>query len=100
MAGNFLHLNVAWSELIYLPFFLLLFSRNVEPLLEFITWNHWKSRHLSYFLDKRTVRLVSGASLIFSAPKVQWIQVFQGLNISAKSGDNDICETIVSWLIS
>lgn len=72
---------------------------NVEPLLEFITWNHWKSRHLSYFLDKRTVRLVSGASLIFSAPKVQWIQVFQGLNISAKSGDNDICETIELLLL-
>lgn len=74
--------------------------RNVEPLLEFITWNHWKSRNLSYFLDKRTIRLVSGASLIFSAPKVQWIQVFQGLIISAKSSDNDFSETIVSWLIS
>ncbi|KAM3683367.1 hypothetical protein ACJW31_12G142000 [Castanea mollissima] len=72
---------------------------NVEPLLEFITWNHWKSRNLSYFLDKRTVRLVSGASLIFSAPKVQWIQVFQGLNISAKSSDNDFSETIESSII-
>ncbi|KAF3967417.1 hypothetical protein CMV_008584 [Castanea mollissima] len=72
---------------------------NVEPLLEFITWNHWKSRNLSYFLDKRTVRLVSGASLIFSAPKVQWIQVFQGLNISAKSSDNDFSETIELLLL-
>ncbi|KAM3731167.1 hypothetical protein ACB098_12G142200 [Castanea mollissima] len=72
---------------------------NVEPLLEFITWNHWKSRNLSYFLEKRTVRLVSGASLIFSAPKVQWIQVFQGLNISAKSSDNDFSETIESSIL-
>nr|POE76456.1 hypothetical protein CFP56_56210 [Quercus suber] len=72
---------------------------NVEPLLEFITWNHWKSRNISYFLDKRTVRLVSGASLIFSAPKVQWIQVFQGLNISAKSSDNDFSETIELLLL-
>ncbi|XP_030935471.1 uncharacterized protein LOC115960658 isoform X1 [Quercus lobata] len=72
---------------------------NVEPLLEFITWNHWKSRNLSYFLDKRTVRLVSGASLIFSAPKVQWIQVFQGLNVSAKSSDNGFSETIELLLL-
>jgi hypothetical protein len=74
--------------------------RNVDLLLEFITWKHWKSRSLSYYLDKRTVRLVSGASLIFSAPKVQWIQVFQGLNISAKSSENDSSEIIVSRLNS
>ncbi|XP_065624291.1 uncharacterized protein LOC111992210 [Quercus suber] len=74
-------------------------STNVELLLDFITWNHWKSRNLSYFLDKRTVRLVSGASLIFSAPKIQWMQVFQGLNISAKSSDNDFSETIELLLL-
>ncbi|KAL5715788.1 hypothetical protein ACHQM5_017562 [Ranunculus cassubicifolius] len=33
----------------------------------------------SIILDKRTVRLVSGAKLIFSAPKVQWLQVFERL---------------------
>lgn len=72
---------------------------NVEMLLEFIIWKHWKSRSLSYFLDKRTIRLVSGASLIFSAPKVQWIQVFQGLNISAKSSEHDSSEIIELLLL-
>ncbi|KAB1212065.1 hypothetical protein CJ030_MR5G024637 [Morella rubra] len=69
-------------------------EKNPELLLEFITWNCWKSRNLSYFLDKRTVRLVSGASLIFSAAKAQWLQVLQGLNISAKNSDGDFSETV------
>lgn len=45
-------------------------------------------------LDKRTIRLVSGASLICSAPEDQWAQIFERLNISAEN--NDLCETIVS----
>lgn len=77
-----------------------LLFRNPELFLEFITWNCWKSRNLSYFLDKRTVRLVSGASLIFSAAKAQWLQVLQGLNISAKNSDGDFSETVVSRLFS
>lgn len=63
-----------------------------------MTWNRWKSKNLSYFLDKRTIRLVSGASMIFSAPKIQWVQIFErlNLNISAGSSDDGLCETIVS----
>lgn len=60
-----------------------------EQLIEYDTWNCWKKRTLSYFLDKRTIRLVSGASMIFSAPKVQWVQVFERLNISAEASDDD-----------
>ncbi|XP_060180697.1 uncharacterized protein LOC132610421 [Lycium barbarum] len=51
-------------------------------------WNSWKSRSLSYLLDKRTIRLVSGASLLFSAPKSQWIQVFQRIDISSQLEDS------------
>ncbi|XP_076905879.1 uncharacterized protein LOC143561780 isoform X2 [Bidens hawaiensis] len=61
-------------------------------------WNHWRTRSLSYLLDKRTIRLVSGASMIFSAPKVQWAQVFERLDMSEE--DNaDLCETIELLLV-
>ncbi|XP_050147086.1 uncharacterized protein LOC126622410 isoform X2 [Malus sylvestris] len=71
------------------------FTRIVEWLLGSMTWNRWKSKNLSYFLDKRTIRLVSGASMIFSAPKIQWVQIFErlNLNISAGSSDDGLCET-------
>ncbi|XP_015901166.2 uncharacterized protein LOC107434233 isoform X1 [Ziziphus jujuba] len=71
----------------------------VEQLVGFLTWNRWKSKSLTYFLDKRTVRMVSGASMIFSAPKVQWIQVFERLNISTESSDDDFCETVELLLL-
>ena len=70
--------------------------RIIEQLVDFVIWNHWKSKSLSYFLDKRAVQMVSGASMIFSAPKIQWEQVFERLNISAQSSGDDLCETIVS----
>ncbi|CAL5353589.1 unnamed protein product [Camellia sinensis] len=65
-----------------------------EQLIEYDTWNCWKKGTLSYFLDKRTIRLVSGASMIFSAPKVQWVQVFERLNISAEASDDDSLDII------
>ncbi|KAM1483825.1 hypothetical protein TB2_035073 [Malus domestica] len=73
----------------------------VEWLLGSMTWNRWKSKNLSYFLDKRTIRLVSGASMIFSAPKIQWVQIFErlNLNISAGSSDDGLCETIELLLL-
>lgn len=57
-------------------------------------WSQWKLRSLSYLTDKRTIRLVSGANLIFSAPKGQWEQMFQRLAISA--GDDEMSELTVS----
>ncbi|KAD3068545.1 hypothetical protein E3N88_36425 [Mikania micrantha] len=61
-------------------------------------WNHWRTRTLSYLLDKRTIRLVSGASMIFSAPKVQWAQVLERLDISKEANAN-FCETIELLLL-
>ena len=66
-------------------------------MVGFVTWNRWRSKNLSYLLDKRTVRLVSGASLIFSAPKVQWVHLFERLNISGGTRGDDYREKIVSW---
>lgn len=51
---------------------------------------------VSYFLDKRTIRLVSGASMIFSAPKMQWLQVFERLNTSADCKNDGLSEIVVS----
>lgn len=40
--------------------------------------------------------MVSGASMIFSAPKVQWVEVFKRLNISSYSIGDEMTEAIVS----
>lgn len=80
-----LWLNICW-----------LLFRIVEWLIGFATWNNWKSKSLSYFLDKRAVQMVSGASMIFSAPKVQWVEVFKRLNISSYSIGDEMTEAIVS----
>ncbi|XVE77968.1 hypothetical protein DITRI_Ditri13aG0106900 [Diplodiscus trichospermus] len=73
--------------------------RSADALVDVVTWNRWKSRALSYFLDKRTLRLVSGASLIFSGTKAQWGKVFGQLNFSEKSGNNDLHEAIELLLL-
>ncbi|GFZ17664.1 hypothetical protein Acr_26g0009340 [Actinidia rufa] len=70
-----------------------------EHFIEYNTWSCWKTRALSYFLDKRTIRLVSGASMIFSASEVQWAQVFEKLNISAETSDDDSRDTIEILLL-
>ncbi|GMJ00745.1 hypothetical protein like AT5G44010 [Hibiscus trionum] len=69
-----------------------------DAYVDFVTWNRWKSSALSYFLDKRTIRMVSGASLIFSAASEQWGKVFGQLNISENS-ENDVYETIELLLL-
>ncbi|XP_043720079.1 uncharacterized protein LOC122667741 isoform X2 [Telopea speciosissima] len=63
-------------------------------LVQFVAWNWWRSKNLSYLLDKRTIRMVSGANFIFSAPKVQWLQVFERLQISAENHDDVLLEII------
>ncbi|XWS36480.1 hypothetical protein CRYUN_Cryun20dG0089100 [Craigia yunnanensis] len=72
---------------------------SADALVDVVTWNRWKSRALSYFLDKRTIRLVSGASLIFSGTNAQWGKVFGQLNFSEQSGNNDLHEAIELLLL-
>ncbi|KAL6271347.1 hypothetical protein ACE6H2_028258 [Prunus campanulata] len=73
----------------------------VEWLDGYLTWNRWKSKNVSYFLDKRTIQLVSGASMIFAASKIQWVQIFErlSLNVSAGCSDDGLCETIELLLL-
>ncbi|GMN49055.1 hypothetical protein TIFTF001_018216 [Ficus carica] len=74
-----------------------------EQLFGFMKWNCWKSKNLSYFLDNRTIRMVSGASMIFSAPKIQWAQVLDRISISTESNDDslrDITELLLLGCIA
>ncbi|XP_016745736.1 uncharacterized protein [Gossypium hirsutum] len=70
-----------------------------DALVDVVTWNRWKSRAFSYFLDKRTIRMVSGASLIFSDANAQWKKVFGQLHISDKSSKNDLHQAIELLLL-
>ncbi|KAJ4728314.1 Fanconi anemia group F protein (FANCF) [Melia azedarach] len=72
---------------------------SVDDMVDFVTWSHWKSRNLVYFLDMGTVRLVSGVSMIFSAPKFQRTQVFERLHISAEGRDDKLAEIIELLLL-
>ncbi|XP_018676734.2 uncharacterized protein LOC103972912 isoform X3 [Musa acuminata AAA Group] len=40
-----------------------------KSMSELFLWSQWRSRCLSYLVDNRTIRLLSGANLIFSTPK-------------------------------
>lgn len=75
---------------------ILFFLSGVQQPIELVTWNKWQSKGLSYFLSKRTLRLVSGASLIFSAPRAQWAEVLRRLHVSAENKDDIFVEKIVS----
>ncbi|XP_013609886.1 PREDICTED: uncharacterized protein LOC106316531 isoform X1 [Brassica oleracea var. oleracea] len=67
--------------------------------IELVTWNKWQSKGLSYFLRKRTLRLVSGASLIFSAPRAQWAEVLRRLHVSAENKEDIFVEKIELLLL-
>lgn len=75
-----------------------LVSGGQQPV-ELVTWNKWQSKGLSYFLSKRTLRLVSGASLIFSAPRDQWAEVLRRLHVSAENKEDIFVEKIELLLL-
>jgi hypothetical protein len=61
-------------------------------------WKKWRGKCLSYLLDERTIRIVSGSDFIFSAPKEQWIEVFEPLLVSVDSSQSGLVEVMVSIL--
>ncbi|XP_020573316.1 uncharacterized protein LOC110019815 [Phalaenopsis equestris] len=74
-----------------------------QILMELNQFNQWRSRCVSYLLDKRTTKLLSGAELIFQAPKDQWSRIFEGLMFSTDPYyDNviEIMELLLLGLIS
>ncbi|KAJ6813302.1 uncharacterized protein M6B38_144965 [Iris pallida] len=62
-------------------------------------WNRWRSRCLTYLLDKRTIRLLSGANLIFRAPKVQWIRILEPLKNSVDVHGENLLEIVEIFLL-
>jgi hypothetical protein len=74
---------------------MLLQHRTSQMIDEFLIWKQWRAKCLSYLLDERTIRVLSGASLIFKAPKGQWMKVFEPLKGLAKSCHSGLVETMV-----
>ncbi|ONK79562.1 uncharacterized protein A4U43_C01F7640 [Asparagus officinalis] len=70
-----------------------------EIMNEKCFWNNWRSRCLSYLLDKRTVKLISGANLIFTAPKLQWIHVFEALKFATDAENDNLLEIMEILLL-
>lgn len=62
---------------------------------ELFLWSQWRSRCLSYLVDNRTVRLLSGANLIFSTPKVHWLQVLDPLKVLSDANNDHLLEIMV-----
>ncbi|XP_017249811.1 uncharacterized protein LOC108220527 isoform X1 [Daucus carota subsp. sativus] len=92
-----------WSEIADM-----LVTKNLEPPAALVaevqvidpdTWNMWRTKNMLYLLDKRTIRVVSGASMIFSAPRVQWLQVLERLDISGEGSDDIFIETVELLLL-
>ncbi|KAJ1692384.1 hypothetical protein LUZ63_009082 [Rhynchospora breviuscula] len=63
-----------------------------EMVEEFLGWKQWRSRCLSYMLNKRTIKMLSGANLIFSAPKEQWLKVIEHLINSSEENFLEVME--------
>ncbi|AQK55496.1 (Csu525(RpL17)), mRNA [Zea mays] len=61
---------------------------------EFLMWKQWRAKCLSYLLDQRTIRVLSGASLIFKAPKEQWMKVFEPLKSIEETCHSGLVETM------
>uniref|UniRef100_A0A0A9H6G5 Uncharacterized protein n=1 Tax=Arundo donax TaxID=35708 RepID=A0A0A9H6G5_ARUDO len=66
---------------------------------EFLLWKRWRAKCLSYLLDERTIRIMSGAHLIFSAPKGQWIRVFEPLKSCTEPYQSGLVEIMELCLL-
>ncbi|KAJ8494199.1 hypothetical protein OPV22_015920 [Ensete ventricosum] len=59
---------------------------------ELFLWSQWRTRSLSYLADNRTIRMLSGANLIFSTPKAHWFQVLYQLKVSSDANNDHLLE--------
>ncbi|KAM0945012.1 putative fanconi anemia group F protein [Dioscorea sansibarensis] len=62
--------------------------------------SQWRSKCLLYLLEDRTMRILSGVNLIFSAPKAQWVQVFERLKASGDDSFLEIMEILLLGFIA
>lgn len=75
-------------------------SKNEMMLTELLLWNHWRSKCLSYMLNKRTIRMLSGANLIFSAPKAQYFRILEPLRGPIDANNDNFLETMEISLLA
>jgi len=66
---------------------------------EFLMWKQWRAKCLSYLLDERIIRVLAGASLIFKAPKEQWMKIFEPLKGLAEPCHSGLVETMELCLL-
>lgn len=64
---------------------------------ELLGWKEWRTRCLSYMLNKRTIKIQSGANLIFAAPKEQWMKVFEHLIVSSEENFLEVMVCLKSY---
>uniref|UniRef100_A0A0E0GES0 MYB-CC type transcription factor LHEQLE-containing domain-containing protein n=1 Tax=Oryza nivara TaxID=4536 RepID=A0A0E0GES0_ORYNI len=69
-------------------------AQKTQIIDKFILWKQWKAKCLSYLLDERTIRIMSGTNMIFNAPKEQWMGLFEPLKVSADSSQSGIIEVM------
>ncbi|XP_078152977.1 fanconi anemia group F protein (FANCF) isoform X1 [Carex rostrata] len=70
-----------------------------EMIEELLGWKEWRTRCLSYMLNKRTIKIQSGANLIFAAPKEQWMKVFEHLIVSSEENFLEVMEICLLGLV-
>jgi hypothetical protein len=73
-------------------------SRESQMVDKFLVRKKWRGKCLSYLIDERTIRILSGSNFIFSAPKKQWMKMFEPLKVSADSSRSGLVEVMVSIL--
>uniref|UniRef100_A0ACD5ZD64 Uncharacterized protein n=1 Tax=Avena sativa TaxID=4498 RepID=A0ACD5ZD64_AVESA len=76
-----------------------LITKKSQIVDKFLLWKQWRQRCLSYLLDERTIRIVSGANFIFSAPKEQWMKMFEPLKVSIDSSQSGLVEVMEICLL-
>uniref|UniRef100_A0A0E0NMQ6 HTH myb-type domain-containing protein n=1 Tax=Oryza rufipogon TaxID=4529 RepID=A0A0E0NMQ6_ORYRU len=74
-------------------------AQKTQIIDKFILWKQWKAKCLSYLLDERTIRIMSGTNMIFNAPKEQWMGLFEPLKVSADSSQSGIIEVMELCLL-
>ncbi|KAH7691612.1 hypothetical protein IHE45_01G010500 [Dioscorea alata] len=83
-----------------LPSCLVSQEKRSEVPTEYSLCSQWQSKCLSYLLEDRTMRILSSSNLIFSAPKAQWVRVFEWLNASGDDSLLEIMEILLLGSIS
>ncbi|KAF3791900.1 hypothetical protein EJ110_NYTH13118 [Nymphaea thermarum] len=74
-------------------------NEKIDETVESDLWSRWRSGCLTYLLNKRTVNLISGVSLIFHCPKSQWMEALESIKVSVAGRNGDPLEMIELCLL-